>query len=355
MLAIIIADYVLQPGIDKSQVMAFLRRKNTAGHTYGALLVKNFHYVLQSSKAYSQSPEIENLIHLKGQHNVGQWRDSGQGLGFGKIPYDVNVILVPSALSAIANLTRTGLLFEFSDSDQLALQAKKQSQQWRDSVATHFKVQIPVEQAQNALKQYAEKLGINSESANLSAQPGEELEFTALALQQNGKAIPIIHSDMGYALLFSQPGAADLEQMLSNMLRPFPAGLLTPVGLLVANPVFAEQQIQDNFTRHHYHGTVIWSWQQAMLAAGIQGQLKRSKLPQSTRRKLLQAQQSLWQVINATNATRDAELWSWSYQDGQYKTEPFGQRAGDKTESNAAQLWSTVYLAVKAATQQSAQ
>ena len=39
-------------------------------------------------------------------------------------------------------------------------------------------------------------------------------------------------------------------------------------------------------------------------------------------------------------------LWSWRYVDGRYQAAPFGQNNGDADESNAAQLWSTVYLAI---------
>ena len=42
---------------------------------------------------------------------------------------------------------------------------------------------------------------------------------------------------------------------------------------------------------------------------------------------------------------RGSELWSWSYANGRYRVEPFGQGAQHETESNAVQLWSTVYLA----------
>jgi hypothetical protein len=44
---------------------------------------------------------------------------------------------------------------------------------------------------------------------------------------------------------------------------------------------------------------------------------------------------------------QNAELWSWSYAAGHYRLRPFGSSAADVTESNAAQLWSTVYLAVR--------
>jgi hypothetical protein len=134
--------------------------------------------------------------------------------------------------------------------------------------------------------------------------------------------------------------------MVTAMTRPFPAGLLTDVGLLVANPAYADAGIAAKFGRNAYHGTVVWSWQQALLAAGLARQLQRDDLPDTTRTRLRDARRRLWHAIDATRALRTSELWSWSYADGRYRMQPFGQGSGDVDESNAAQLWSTVYLAI---------
>ena len=64
-------------------------------------------------------------------------------------------------------------------------------------------------------------------------------------------------------------------------------------------------------------------------------------------RSLLKAQRTLWSAIEATRSMQNAELWSWSYAAGRYQLRPFGSSAADVDESNAAQLWSTVYLAVR--------
>jgi len=52
----------------------------------------------------------------------------------------------------------------------------------------------------------------------------------------------------------------------------------------------------------------------------------------------------LWAVIDRSAELRTSELWSWSYSNGQYRMEPFGRPGVDVDESNAAQLWSTVFL-----------
>jgi hypothetical protein len=91
---------------------------------------------------------------------------------------------------------------------------------------------------------------------------------------------------------------------------------------------------------------VVWSWQQALLAAGLARQLRRDDLPGATRTHLRDAQRRLWRAIDANRGMRTSELWSWSYADGRFRAQPFGQGQGDVDESNAAQLWSTVYLAI---------
>ncbi|EQD33264.1 lipoprotein, partial [mine drainage metagenome] len=76
-------------------------------------------------------------------------------------------------------------------------------------------------------------------------------------------------------------------------------------------------------------------------------QLERRNLPPAVRAHLRQAQRRLWRVIDATRTLRNTELWSWRYSAGHYHVRPFGSSSSDATEADAAQLWSTVYLAVR--------
>jgi hypothetical protein len=122
---------------------------------------------------------------------------------------------------------------------------------------------------------------------------------------------------------------------------------MTDIGLLVANPALAGREVQDRFTPAAYHGAVVWSWQQALFAAGLERQLARKDLPLAARTVLRDAQAKLWRAIQATRATQSSELWSWAFQKGRYHVVPFGAGKADVDESNAAQLWSTVYLAVQ--------
>jgi hypothetical protein len=116
--------------------------------------------------------------------------------------------------------------------------------------------------------------------------------------------------------------------------------------MLVANPAFAGPDVQARFTNNAYHGTVVWSWQQALMVAGLDRQLAREDLPNELRERLAAARAQLWSAIDAVGELRSSELWSWSFAGGRYRAQPFGVRRADVDESNAAQLWSTVFLAL---------
>ncbi len=351
MLAPIVAHYLLDRSADRKRAVAFLQEETARGQTHGQALVSNLRFVLAAARPFARDPTAENLIRLKDGLPAGNWRDSREGLGGGRIPYDVNAVFVPAALTAIARLHDSGLLDDHASAEPGFSQAAALAELWANKAPPLFEVKMPYDQARARLADYAAQIGVPDREGLASlvneAESGEAvLIFNAVALDAEGRAIPILHSDDGFALLFMNPSPAELERVAATLLRPFPAGLLTPVGLVVANPAYAPDDLRQLFTDSHYHGTTVWSWQQALLAAGLKRQLQRSDLPAVTRRQLIRAQTRLWQVIASTSALKNSELWSWSFVDGGYRLEPFGQRSSDETESNAAQLWSTVYLAI---------
>jgi hypothetical protein len=122
---------------------------------------------------------------------------------------------------------------------------------------------------------------------------------------------------------------------------------MTQAGMLVANPAFAPSPLQALFSRNAYHGTVVWSWQQALFAAGLERQLQRTDLSPEVRAHLIGTRKVLWSGIEATWSMKNSELWSWSFEAGHYRVVPFGAAAADVDESDAAQLWSTAYLALR--------
>ena len=356
MLAPVAARYLLDVA-DREAARRFLARP-LAHEVYrgdtltnGQMLVANLRPVVEHARAFAQRPGKANLIAIKTGFHAGQWRDSDDGIGGGRYPYDVNAVLVPAALEAAARLLASGLLDPYLsgghtlDRDVLA-QAASTAEVWRREAAPRFRVERSAADAAPAIRAYARAIGVPDAPA-LTALGTAPLVFHALSLNADGSPVPIVNSDEGFALLFGAPSAADLDSYVSAAMRPFPAGLMTPVGMLVANPVLASADWQARFSPGAYHGTVVWSWQQALMAAGLERQLRRTDLPPATRARLMTAQATLWRAIEATRAYGNSELWSWAFKEGAYRVVAFGAGKADVDESNAAQLWSTVYLAVR--------
>jgi hypothetical protein len=314
---------------------------------FGMDLVSNLTFVLQAAEKFADDPRAQNLIALKPGLDAGQWRDSSDGLGGGRIPYDVNAVFMPAALEAAERFFATGLLEPYLGTADRGMfsQAKTMAKIWREKAAVLFDVSIPSATARADITRYAGSLNVSSDAA-LRSVDDSAVQFHAVSLSADGKPIAIVNSDEGFELLFGRPDAAPLREAVTAMMRPFPAGLLTDVGVVVANPVYATPAIQTKLTRNAYHGTVIWSWQQAVLAAGLDRQLRREDLPQSVKDQLRAVRCQLWDAIRAAHALRNSELWSWDFKEGRFRIAPFGADAADADESNAAQLWSTVYLAI---------
>jgi glycogen debranching enzyme len=346
MLAPVAVDYLLETTEGRARASAFLAREMASGESCGSALVRNLRYVAAAATPFAQSRDWRRLVALKPGHNVGNWRDSEDGLGGGRYPYDVNAVFVPAALDAIARLRSSGLLQPYLDGDRDAAlaNASRMAEIWRREAPPLFDVEIPADAARAEVTAYARGIGLDPSPA-IAALGGRAQRFRAVSLDAGGRPVPILVSDEAFALLFLDISSAEAERIVRTLMQPFPAGLLTDVGLLVANPAYAPTDVEPAFDRHRYHGTVIWSWQQAMLAAGVERQLRRGDLTASARLELGRARARLREVIDAAAAMRGSELWSWSPEGATYRLEPFGQRDEHETESNAAQLWSAVHLA----------
>ncbi|MGH8130653.1 MAG: hypothetical protein ACRES3_07355 [Steroidobacteraceae bacterium] len=346
MLAPVAAEYLLDSPAGRVRAAAFLASEAGSGETNGSALARNLRFVVAAAAPFAQSLDWRRLIALKSGQYAGNWRDSEEGLGGGRYAYDVNGVFVPAALEAVARLRSSGLLRQYFDAAGDATIAKiaSMAEIWRREAPRHFDVDIASDAARVEVTAYARAIDLDPARA-LAELDGHAVRFRAVSLDAHGRPVPVLNSDEAFALLFLDVDSAEAERIVSTLMRPFPAGLLTDVGLLVANPAYAATRLEPAFDRNRYHGTVIWSWQQAMLAAGIERQLRRGDLTNSARAELIRAQLRLREVIEAATAVRGSELWSWSQDGGAYRVEPFGQHEEHETESNAAQLWSTVHLA----------
>ncbi|WP_176042208.1 hypothetical protein [Burkholderia stabilis] len=344
LLAPIAAAWLVDDPRGQARAAAYLAQRGSDGQTNGSRLVVNLLHVATTAQPFAQQPSVANLIHLRPGEIVGNWRDSTDGLGGGVYPYDVNAVLVPAALRAANAFLTRGLLDPYLDAGQRATLANtaNEAAAWETQAPPLFQVSVPAAQAATDVSAYAPSAGVPA-----GAAPGAPLTFYALSLDQQGKPVPVMNSDGGFALLFGTPPEDELQRIVADVTRPFPTGLVTDAGMLIANPAYASPSLWPKFTSSAYHGTVIWSWQQAMWVAGLDRQLARQDLSATARALLGQARQTIWQVISNGRDMRTSEMWTWSYVNGQYQTDAFGTRSADATEANAAQLWSTTYLAIR--------
>jgi hypothetical protein len=340
-LAPVLAAYVLDSKAGPSRAGAFFARRTRTGATFAEAAKKNLARVLAQAAPFAARPSTQTLVHIGDGLRVGNWRDSQEGLGNGRIPYDVNAALVPAALRAAERLYVTEA---FGADRTAATRAGEFARAWTKAEAL-FHVDIDAEEARARVRAYAAEVGVDGSEA-LASITGP-VSFPAVSLDAGGMPVPIMHSDDAFVMLFTEPSAEWLASAASRVVRPFPAGLRTPVGIVVANPAYArDASLRGLFTRSHYHGTVVWSWQQAMLLSGLRRQLTRTELPAAARQPLIDAEQALSRVVDATRATRTSELWSFGVDANGYHVVPYGQGKEHHTEANAAQLWSTGYLAL---------
>jgi len=209
----------------------------------------------------------ENLMHLKPDQIVGQWRDSTYGIGGGRIPFDVNAALVPAALRAIAGLAGAGILPKGDDPQSLSQLAAAYADTWERAAPPFFDVSIPHDEAQKRLAHYTAAAEFNGSDASSTLDGESAVAFPALALEGNNNlsAVEVMHTDTAFRLFLVNDTCDEqlsrfVNDTAKSIQRPFPAGLMTDVGLLVANPAYGGDPVYAaNWTRSAYHGTVVVS------------------------------------------------------------------------------------------------
>ncbi|KAI0107376.1 carbohydrate-binding module family 52 protein [Hypoxylon sp. NC0597] len=365
-LLIAINEYFVNSAVGSSRRDLFFANNASVlsanrGFTYGDLTLATAEKIMKLTTDFEQSPIKENLIHLNKGQTVGQWRDSGNGLGGGRIPYDVNTALVPAALKSIAFLSSKGFFPSYPDWDKVA---SKRATFWEDNTLSFFRVDITVEKSRDLIANYVDVTGFPGKVD--TSELDSPVAFHGLALDGKDQepVVKVMNTDDCFRLFLLNTTdqaqlSAFLSQVADNILRPFPLGLSTAVGLVVANPAYGEGSVDvREFTESAYHGTVVWSWQLAMMAAGLERQLERCEHEQlayctdsALHGRVLEAYNHLWDLIDTNREHLSSEVWSWVYRDGDFQYTPLGAlpppEGQSPVESDIRQLWSLAFLAVK--------
>jgi hypothetical protein len=315
---------------------------------------------------------VSDLVHLRRGQIVGNWRDSGEGLGDGRTPLDVNAYLVPATFDALGRLLaqpgfpKEALLSRVEKRrpgaraalDPRALAARRAT--WTHAERA-FEVSLSGTQARDRLRAYVESYP-PADRAALRAQKlwsgrtlGEAIDhgapeldggmrFPGISLDGHGKPTPILSSDEAFAFFYGRPTKAQLVASVTRLFQPFPIGLMTEVGMVVANPAYSDRPGDGAlFDRDHYHGAVVWSWPQTMMRRGLEKQLARFAGDASVEVPLRRALAALDRAGQNIGPMKSAELWTWRTDGGRVVPEPFGASAQHATEGAALQLWSNTY------------
>lgn len=269
---------------------------------------------------------------------------------------------MPAALRSIAALSKAGF---FSEHASWATTAAEYAQVWEDNTLFFFEETVPVAEAKALVESYASDAGYGFPSRADAITSDVIYHGLALDGNNNQSVVKVMNTDDCFRLFMlntTNQGqlTAFVNQSATNVQGQFPVGLSTDVGVLVANPAYGGAAVYAaNWTNNAYHGTVVWSWQMAMLAAGLQRQLDRcssSAVPDfcsdtSVHGNMVAAYNHLWDLIEANKPHLSSEVWSWQYRGGKFDFIELGSLpppAGlNPTESDIRQLWSLTFLAVQ--------
>jgi hypothetical protein len=368
-------------------------------------LFENFGRIVRIAEPYAMAWEqgkrgealVPLLVSLKKNEIVGDWRDSREGLGLGRTPGSVNIGLMAASLRAVAHvtdaLTRLALPGAAAWSASIGGTARlaRLAEAW-DHAEEHFRVTVSEAELRQRLGRYLEGSRWSPAERTFLQQVAVEgttvgefvqgkatvaslrngLTFWAVALDGHGKPIPVQSNDVGMYLHDVDsltPVAVEATRVLA---LPYPIGLATPVGTLVANPALSSRpEDYALFARDRYHGVVVWSWPMALaeLALGkwlgygggkapTRGALR---VPPGQRAPLEAAWNAIRQARETIGAFHAYELWSWRIDSispapppttGAASAAPwtmrpiaFGSGSNDVTEANPVQLWSSLSLA----------
>ena len=297
-------------------------------------VARNAAYVLD--KLSREKP----ILLLPGE-KVGEWRDSENGLAHGIDAYSVNGALTVPALEAL------GDIYEELSKPEQAARARKLIPVYR-RLADRFWIDIEGGEIESRLESYGKSVPSESQATwdalltDLTIPT--TLSVPVLSFNEDGSPNIVTHSDVAFNLFYGDLSEQELERILTFLDQPFPLGLTTPVGPVVANPILSPDPAHHTLLGFgQYHGMVVWSWQSAMLQFGL---IRQAGLHPSYRDKINSLVETLGKAEERAGELATSELWAVNLTPDGLKARGYGV-AGGQTESNAMQLWSTVYPSLR--------
>lgn len=143
---------------------------------------------------FTTSPATHSqLLAFRPGETVGNWRDSNGGTGFGTIPFDVNVALVPANLRAIDSLARAGIL-NLQDLDvESGTDVVQMAKKWESEAPGMFEVVVDADTAEQRLKNFVQAVELDDSLLGnaTTATSGGNVSFYALSLMPDGSPVEV--------------------------------------------------------------------------------------------------------------------------------------------------------------------
>lgn len=251
---------------------------------------------------------------------------------------------MPAALNSIAALAEAGFYPSHPEWNHLA---KRYARIWKDTTLDFFEVVVPASEVASRINNYKRRTEFVGPT-QIESVENASVTFYAIALEGNNQLekVEVMNTDDCFRLFLindTNPIQATkfIDQAAHNVRRRFPAGLMTDVSMVVANPAYGIEDVYAaNWTTNAYHGPVVWSWQLAMMAKGFELQLSRCSedlvvsCPHFCRDhrvydNVVKAYNVLWDSIEKNKQYLSSEVWSWVYRDGKFVQYPLGALPGN--------------------------
>ncbi len=384
-ISLLVQRYLSSPDIPTERRRKFFQSSpdNKNSDTYLSLLLQNMDFVCRATDSYANHPVPQNLIGFHKLHDdrwhAGSWRDSRVGYANGRYAMDINAIWVPLALESLRQIVNAlkdqqilgdaGTALAGEQTSVLArwlndkAMREKAVSTWRDA-GRHFEIRMSSNEANAALTSAVSRFPENEQDywrqqVDKRADSQGDIVFTAIALDEYGKTIPVMHTDPATWLFLEDITGAILDnrldvdialQQLKPFSDPYPVGLfLAGVGPVVANDAYASQKIWDDFREDIYHSPlVIWGREVNLLLLGLLKEIDAAhdedgalRSPQLAR--LVNEMQDLLlkshQAVQASGLSHN-ELWRYRIENGQL----LPARYATTTD---IQLWNLTDIAVQ--------
>ncbi|MCI0414009.1 hypothetical protein L0222_14580 [bacterium] len=375
-LPVLIGRYLNNPRVEDQRKRAFLEK-------WIKIILRNFAYVSQASRAYVENPDAIHLVSFPrledGRWMSASWRDSGAGYAGGRFGMDVNAVWVPGALESIAAtlqfLKKNGydsrrlesLTTDVeSEHREIFLQYVHQPEHlqkaidvWQGAIQ-HFWVRFTRDEFMRKVQSKIESLPDQEKTFWRSVLKADQtipdrLEFLALSLDESGKPIPVLNTDPATWLFLGdhakkiqldreQPGT--IYKVVETFLIPYPVGLYVEnLGPLCANDSYASSNVWQNFERDQYHSPrVVWGREVNLLTLGLVKEILQSAESNTTDMQSygMRLRDDLAKIRKAVEGSglKHNELWSYEISDGKLQPIRYGS-------SSDVQLWNLTDLSIQ--------